>query len=244
MLASLRVGVETDGNGGSEAYGLTMADQPTIYIICSNQDGSGKTLLARLLADYLLLDGHDPFLFDADFPNGALRAFFPGRTGLVDLDETGGQTGLFRRILASPGRDYVIDLRAADTVSFFRAAADQQFKEEARRAGFRLIALFVLGSNAGAMPWAAAVESQARLDLMVLVQNHLVHAGRIHVARRNLIELPLLDPELAGIIAARRFSFRKFILGEETRLPPHLKVNLNAFLLQAMTGLHNIRPVE
>jgi len=37
-----------------------MALESTVYIICSDQHRNGKTLLARVLVDYLMLDGRDP----------------------------------------------------------------------------------------------------------------------------------------------------------------------------------------
>ena len=52
-----------------------MAYTPTVYITASDQHRNGKTLLARLLADYLLLDGRDPFMIDTDAPDGPLRNF-------------------------------------------------------------------------------------------------------------------------------------------------------------------------
>lgn len=219
-----------------------MASAPTIHIICSNQEGSGKTLLARLVTDYLLLDGRDPFLFDADFPNGSLRWFFPGRTALVDFSQSAQRVELFRRMLNAPGRDYVIDLPATATGVFFRAATEQQFKAAAHAVGFRLVALFVLGAGADAMTWAATIEAQARLDLVVLAQNAMVRGPRANPPRRNHLEMPLLEPALVEIIANKRFSFRRFILGEDTAVPAPLKAGLNTFLFRVMTDLHNIRP--
>ena len=75
-----------------------MAITPTIYVVVSDQHRNGKTLLARLLSDYLLLDGRDPFLFDTDAPDGPLRNFFPGRTALADFAAIRGQMKLFDTI--------------------------------------------------------------------------------------------------------------------------------------------------
>ena len=34
-----------------------MAGEPTVYIVCSDQHRNGKTMLARVLVDFLVLDG-------------------------------------------------------------------------------------------------------------------------------------------------------------------------------------------
>ena len=102
-----------------------MAHIPTVYITASDQHRNGKTLLARLLADYLMLDGHDPFMIDTDAPDGPLRSYFPGRTALADFSQMQGQMKLFDTIMASPGRDYVVDLPVRHMEGFFKAVGDK-----------------------------------------------------------------------------------------------------------------------
>jgi hypothetical protein len=122
-----------------------LADTPTIYIICSDRHRNGKTLLARVLVDYLLLDHRDPFVIDANFPEGTLRAAFPGRTALVDFAQIQGQMKMFDTIMGSLGRDYVIDLPAPQLENFFEVFRQVNFKEEAY--GFRLVSSLLTGSG-------------------------------------------------------------------------------------------------
>ena len=114
-----------------------MADKPTIYIVASDASRNGKTLLARLVVDYLLLDGKDPFIFDTDAPDGPLRQFFPGRTALADFEKMPGRMKLFDTILTSPGRDYVIDLPQRHMQPFFKAVADRYAAPTAGKASAR-----------------------------------------------------------------------------------------------------------
>ena len=95
-----------------------MASSPLIAIVCSDRHRNGKTMLARVLVDFLLLEGRDPYCLDLSHPEGALRAFFPGRTALVDFAQVSGQMKVFDTILAGPGRDYVIDLPAQELARF------------------------------------------------------------------------------------------------------------------------------
>jgi hypothetical protein len=90
-----------------------MERRPKVIVVCSDRTRTGKSLLARLFVDYLLLAWRDPFLFDtAAAPGDAVR-FFPERAMLVDLSRTSGQMALFDTILNSAPRDIVIDLSTA-----------------------------------------------------------------------------------------------------------------------------------
>ena len=121
-----------------------MARAPLIHIVCSDRHRNGKTLLARVLIDYLLLDGRDPFVIDANYPEGPLRDFFPGRTALVDFDQMPGRMKLFDTILGSLGRDYVVDLPAHQTKQFFEAVVELGFIQEAHKAGFQCALLYIV----------------------------------------------------------------------------------------------------
>ena len=55
----------TGGRGtpaGLIAPGAAMASHFAVHIVCSDRHRNGKTLLARVLVDFLLLDGRDPFV--------------------------------------------------------------------------------------------------------------------------------------------------------------------------------------
>ena len=82
-----------------------MAAPPTVFLICSDLARNGKTLLARVLVDFLLMEGRDPFCFDLAPPAGALRQYFPGRTALLDFAQEEGRTKLFDTLLTRPGRE-------------------------------------------------------------------------------------------------------------------------------------------
>lgn len=57
------------------------------YIVASLHGRSGKTLLARLIADYLILNGETPELFDTDAIEKKLSTCFPANTVVIDLDK-------------------------------------------------------------------------------------------------------------------------------------------------------------
>lgn len=219
-----------------------MATRPVVYIVCSDQHRNGKTLLARVLVDYLMLDGHDPFVIDADYPHGPLRNFFPGRTLVVNLETIRGQMALFDTILAAPGRDYVIDLPATQTARFCKAAADLGFFTEARRASFAMVILFIVDKTTGSLASAANVEKMAKLDLLIPVRNAFV--GSALPARYDglTVTMPVLDPECLTLIGGKRFSIREFLLGDESTVPEPLRRKLKSFLYEVMTSFNAIAP--
>ncbi len=220
-----------------------MAAKPVIHIVCSDQHRNGKTLLARVLVDYLMLDGRDPFIIDADAPDGNLRNYFPGRTILVDFETIRGQMKLFDTILASPGRDYVIDLPATQTSRFCEAVSELGFFAEARRAGFHIVVYFVVDKVPASRASAAQVENQTKPDLLVPVRNAFVDSSLLDTAPPVVISMPALPPELVAIIANKRFSFRGFLLGGEDGVPQALRTRLKGFLYDLLTGFREIAPV-
>ncbi len=219
-----------------------MARQPAIFVVCSDRHRNGKTLLARVLVDFLLIEGSDPFILDADVPEGPLRAVFPGRTALVDLADIRGKMKLFDTILASPGRDYVIDLPAAGTPLFCEAAAELGFGTEAQRLGFALVVMFVIDKDAQSLAAAADVQAILQPDIFIPVRN--AHVGSLFRASPLdlVIDMPVLDRELANMTGDRRFSFRAFMLGEASGVPRDLRPRLNDFLYRILPAFRDIGP--
>ena len=219
-----------------------MTTQPVLYIVCSDRHRNGKTLLARVLADHLMLDGRDPFIIDAGFPDGPLRGYFPGRTALVDFETIPGQMKLFDTILGSLGRDYIVDLPSAQTENFFKAAEELGFIEEARRQGFKVVVLFIVDQNLESFKAAEALEAQAGPDLMVLVRNGFVGSALAGARGKVVVDMPGLAPAIMAIAGARRFSFRNFLLDDAQGLAEGQAARLKSFLYEIMTGLRNIGP--
>jgi hypothetical protein len=217
-----------------------LADKPKIYIICSDRHRNGKTLLARVLVDYLLLDGKDPFVIDANVPEGPLRTAFPGRTALVDFDQVQGQMKLFDTILGSIGRDYVIDLPAPQTENFFETVVQLDFLSEARRFGFQLAVLFIVDKEFASLNAADDIRANIAPYLLVKVRN--LHVGSIANPNDSglTIDIPILNRDIFKYIEDRRFSYRTFLLGDESSVPSVYIGKLKRFLLEVITGFQEV----
>lgn len=215
-----------------------MADKPTIYVVASDASRNGKTLLARLIVDYLLLDGKDPFVFDTDAPDGPLRQYFPGRTALADFEKMPGRMKLFDTILASPGRDYVIDLPQRHMQPFFTAVAELRFLAEARRVGFRVIVLFVVDRTVHSLRAAQDVFEAPGIDLFVAVVNESI--GSAWPKDEGALIMPALPHALVAAIGDRRFSLRNFVLGDDQGITLGDRPALNKFLFMVLDSLNSL----
>jgi hypothetical protein len=218
-----------------------LAEKPTIHITASDANRNGKTLLARLLADYLLLDGRDPMLIDTDAPEGPLRAFFPGRTVLADFEKIPGRMKVFDTILASPGRDYVVDLPQRHMMPFFTAAHELDFWQEARAQGFRIYVYFIVDRAASSLRAAQDVELLAKADLFVGVRND--HVGSSWPAHLAGLHLSVLPREVAVAISDKRFSLSQFVRGDQQNLAPPEAMALNRFLLEALDAISGLEVI-
>jgi hypothetical protein len=218
-----------------------MAVQPTIYIVASDQHRNGKTLLARLLVDYLMIDGRDPFVFDTDAPDGPLRSFFPGRTALADFAAITGQMKLFDTILVGTGRDYVVDLPARHTESFFAAERDLAFFAECKRLGFRVFLFFIVDQSFVSMKAAKALQHYPNVDLFVPVRNMSVRSS--WPEDDGALTIPYLSAPIASAVGHKRFSFRAFVQGDNQALPEDAAPPLRNFLYDVFNNLSNLEPV-
>lgn len=219
-----------------------MAPPPLIAIICSDRHRNGKTLLARVLVDFLLLEGRDPFVLDLDHPEGGLRDYFPGRTALVDFSKIAGQMKVFDTILAAPGRDYVIDVPAPLLARFCEAMTDLAFRDAAHEAGFALVVLFIVDQPADSLKSALAVEEILKPDLFVPVANQWVGSALPDQVDGLTLTLEGLSPALLPVIGQRRFSFRSYLLGDDSAVPPSLRPALTSFLHGLLGGFREIGP--
>jgi hypothetical protein len=148
---------------------------------------------------------------------------------------------LFDTILAAPGRDYVVDLPARHTESFFAAERDLGFFSECKTLGFRVFLFFVVDQSFVSLKAAQDLQHYPRVDLFVPVRNLLVRSQ--WPEDDGALTLPYLSAPLASAIGNRRFSFRAFVQGDTQGLKPEDVPSLQNFLYEALNNLSNLEPV-
>ena len=90
---------------------VTAAARPSLAAIVSSLNGrTGKTLLARVLADYFVLSGNRPLVFDTDATEQTLHASFPYDTMVADLSEVRDQMMLFDTLAGRSCEARVVDV--------------------------------------------------------------------------------------------------------------------------------------
>ncbi|MEO7057500.1 MAG: mobilization protein [Caldimonas sp.] len=83
-----------------------------IHFIGGEKGGVGKSLMARVLAQYLI-DREEPFLgFDTDRSHGALMRFYPSYASPVAIDRVESLDAIVEAAVDQPGRRILVDLAA------------------------------------------------------------------------------------------------------------------------------------
>lgn len=135
-----------------------MPQQTRLYIVASRHPRVGKTLLTRLLIEFLRISRRPLVGYDLDPREPALANCFPNLVWPVDIADTRGQMALFDRILADHWRTTVIDLGGGLFDEFFKVMAQIGFEDEARQRLIQPIVLFI----ADAAPFTAKTYAQLR----------------------------------------------------------------------------------
>src|ERR1700743_3458869 len=105
-----------------------------VYIICSPRPQVGKTLVARLLSEFLLLKNGRMGSFDINLKEPSLLDSLPNVPETPDVIDTYGKMQLMDRVIVDDGLAKVIDLGFHAFDEFFKMT-DQigLLKEAARR---------------------------------------------------------------------------------------------------------------
>ena len=120
-----------------------MDRQTPVFIVCSPLPHVGKTLIARLLVEYLHADGRAVAAFDLNPDDYTLAALLPEHTTIANIADTKGQMALFDQLIVADGLAKVVDLGYACFERFFSIMQDIDFEAEAQKRGILPVILFV-----------------------------------------------------------------------------------------------------
>ena len=104
-----------------------------VYIVCSPRPLVGKTLLARLLSEFLLLKDGTVSAFDINLKEPSLLEYLPRVTETADVADTFGKMALMDRLIVHDGVAKVVDLGFHAFDEFFRMTSEIGFLKEAAR---------------------------------------------------------------------------------------------------------------
>src|SRR5581483_10861913 len=188
-----------------------------VFIVASPRPQVGKTFVARLVADFLRLDGAAVEAFDLDGAEGSLAEALPPLTVKADIGDTRGQMALFDRLIAEDGVAKVVDVGHARFERFFALLAEIGFVEETRRHAIELVILFAADAHPASVRAYAELRRLYPDAVVVPVFNEAVLKGRklreqfpFSRAAAVPIQIPLLPPLLKTQAARAACSFADF----------------------------------
>src|SRR5260370_32346303 len=114
-----------------------------VYIIWSPRPLVGKTLIARLFSEFLVLQRGAVVAFDINLKEPALLDYLPKLTETADVIDTFGKMQLMDRLILNDGIAKVIDLGFHAFDEFFKMTDEIGFMTEAALRGVAPVILFV-----------------------------------------------------------------------------------------------------
>ncbi len=218
-----------------------------LYIICSPQRCVGKTLLARLLAEFHLIDGRPVTAFDLADEGPQLADFLPHATTIADISDAPGQMALFDRIIADRQATKIIDLSHRTFKDFFTIAERIDFFAEARRQGIEPLILFMIDPGPKSAKAYTILRRWCAEASLLPVRNQLVARGIPYCAAfpnqstvSVSLEMPLLGASLKTLIDQRSFSFARFWRTTPVSLPVRLDDELRAWIKRVFLQFREI----
>jgi hypothetical protein len=194
-----------------------MPQQTQLYVVASRHPRLGKTLLARLLIDFLRIGGRPLVGYDLDPREPTLAGCFPNLVWPIDIADTRGQMALFDRILTDHWRTTVIDLGHGLFDQFFKVMAQIGFEGEARQKSIQPVVLFI--TDQAPITAQTYAELRRRLGETVFVPVHNEAASFMVIPqdfppsspKYETIRIPRLSAIVRGVIDRPGFSFSTYM---------------------------------
>jgi len=145
-----------------------------IHFIGGEKGGVGKSLVARILAQYLI-DRERPFLgFDTDKSHGALMRFYAGYASPVVVDRYESLDAIVEAAAEDPHRSILVDLAAQTQDALTQWMDDSGLLELSSELGLAITYWHVMDSGRDSVDLLKKLLDRfgSRLNY-VLVQNHI-----------------------------------------------------------------------
>ncbi|MCP3413507.1 hypothetical protein NLM16_05265 [Bradyrhizobium brasilense] len=188
-----------------------------IYIICSPSPQVGKTLLARLVSEYLLLKNGTALSFDVNLKEPSLLDYLPNITETADVIDTYGKMQLMDPLIIHDRVAKVIDLGFHAFDEFFKMCEEIGFMKEAARCRVAPIILFVAGADRISLRGYEMLRRQIPAASLVTVHNEFVLCGGLPEAMdtERVLRIPALPLFLKRYIDRLSFSFTGYLRNEK-----------------------------
>jgi len=205
-----------------------------VYIICSPRPFVGKTLIARLLSEFLLLQRGDVVAFDVNLKEPSLLDYLPRITETAEVDDTFGKMALMDRLIIHDEVAKVIDLGFHAFDEFFRMTEEIGFMKEAARRQVAPVVLFVADTDRASARGYETLQAQIPPRALVTIDNEQVLRGELPeaFARGRVLRIRALPSFLKTYIDRQSFSFTGYLRSEQdssTELHQWIRKNYTSF---------------
>src|SRR6201996_6563385 len=156
--------------------------QTPVYIVCSPRPLVGKTLVARLLSEFLLLKNGTLTAVDVNLKEPSLVEYLPNITETAEVDDTFGKMALMDRLIINDGVAKVIDLGFHAFDEFFEMTEEIGFVKEAVRRGVAPVVLFVGDTDRVSARSFPVLQRQIPPGALVTIDNEFVVRGELPAA--------------------------------------------------------------
>ncbi|WP_298258752.1 hypothetical protein [Bradyrhizobium sp.] len=203
-----------------------------VYIICSPRPLVGKTLIARLLSEFLLLKNGRVAAFDVNLKEPSLLDFLPKITETAEIDDTFGKMALMDRLIIHDGIAKVIDLGFHAFDEFFEMTEEIGFAKEAARRSVVPIVLFVGDTDRVSARSFPVLQRQIPPSALVTIDNEHVVRGELPpaFAQGKTLNVGALPNFLRTYVDRLSFSFTDYLRHEkDTSTELHQWIRRNYF---------------
>jgi hypothetical protein len=205
-----------------------------VYIICSPRPLVGKTLIARLLSEFLLLKNGAVASFDINLKEPSLLEYLPKITETADVIDTFGKMQLMDRVIVDDGIAKVIDLGFHAFDEFFKMTEEIGFMKEAARRSVAPVILFVADTDRVSARAYPMLQQQIPASALVTIDNEFIVRGELPAAfaRGRVLRIAALPVFLKTYIDRLTFSFTEYLRNEKdssTELHQWIRKNYFSF---------------
>ena len=188
-----------------------------VYIICSPRPLVGKTLIARLLSEFLRLKDGTVAAFDINLKEPSLLDYLPKITETAEVDDTFGKMALMDRLIVDDGVSKVIDLGFHAFDEFFKMSEEIGFMKEAARRGVAPVILFVADTDRVSARSYPMLQQQIPATALVTIDNEHVVRGELPPAfsHGRVLRIAALPVFLKTYIDRLTFSFTDYLRHEK-----------------------------
>ena len=205
-----------------------------VYIICSPRPQVGKTLIARLLSEFVLLKNGTVISFDINLKEPSLLEYLPRTTETADVIDTFGKMQLMDRLIVNDSVAKVIDLGYHAFDEFFKMTDEIGFMKEAVRRGVAPVILFVADTDRTSAAGYHMLQQQIPANALIAIDNEHVVRGELPrtMEQGRVLRISALPVFLKTYIDRLTFSFTGYLRQEKdssTELHQWIRRNYTSF---------------